>query len=141
MFVQNPNHRGAVAEAAITYAAVQLGVSVFKPISEHGRCDFVFEIRGRLFRVQCKSASRRGEAICIGLESSWRTATRSVRAPYLEAEVDVVAAHCHELGRNYLLPIDLIAGQRAAAGQEIAITRYGRSFARLGPSAPILGER
>jgi prevent-host-death family protein len=109
--VLNPNHRGAVAEAAIAYEATRLGLSVFKPIAEHGRTDLVLEIAGRLLKVQCKSASTNGEVVRIGLESHWQTATRKVRSLYLAGEIDLIAAHCPELGRSYLLPFDVVAGQ------------------------------
>jgi hypothetical protein len=109
--VQNPNHRGAISEAAIAYEAARLGIAVFKPLAEHGRADLVFEIRGSLFKVQCKSASCNGEVIRIGLVSSWQTATRKVRTRYRHDEVDLVAAHCPELDRNYLLPFGLVADQ------------------------------
>jgi prevent-host-death family protein len=111
--VQNPNHRGAVAEAAITLEAVRLGVEVFKPVSEHTRYDLVFGIGSRLFRVQCKSASVSGDVVCIRLVSNWHSPRGYVRTLYTAEEIDFVAAHCHELDRNYLIPIDLIDGQSA----------------------------
>jgi hypothetical protein len=66
--VFNSNHTGAVAEAAIAFAAIQAGLEVFKPLSEHSRADLVFEIGSRLYRVQCKSASKMGEV--LGSDSS-----------------------------------------------------------------------
>jgi hypothetical protein len=44
MFVLMPNDKGPIAELEIAAAAVRLGVSVFKPLSEHLRADLVFEI-------------------------------------------------------------------------------------------------
>ena len=41
------NRKGAIAEAEIAAAAVTLGASVLRPISEHGRYDLVFEIGGQ----------------------------------------------------------------------------------------------
>jgi prevent-host-death family protein len=111
--VENPNHRGAVAEAAITLEAVKLGVEVFKPVSEHTRYDLVFGIGPRLLRVQCKSASVNGDVISIRLVSNWHSPRGYVRTRYTADEIDLVAAHCHELDRNFLLPIELIDGQSA----------------------------
>jgi prevent-host-death family protein len=34
-----------------------------------------------------------------------------VRTRYSADEIDLVAAYCHELGRSYLLPFELLAGQ------------------------------
>jgi len=54
LFVDNPNHKGNIAELEIATAAAKLGLSVSKPIAEHERYDLVIEIGGRLQRVQCK---------------------------------------------------------------------------------------
>jgi prevent-host-death family protein len=111
--VQNPNHRGAIAEAAITLEAVKLGVEVFKPVSEHARYDLVFGIGSRLLRVQCKSATVKEDVICVRLVSNWHSPRGYVRTCYTADEIDLVAAHCHELDRNYLIPIEQVDGQGA----------------------------
>jgi prevent-host-death family protein len=215
MFVMNPNLRGTIGEMAIALEAVQRGIEVFKPLSEHSRCDLVFGIADRLYRVQCKSARRNGEVLFITLVSSWHTPRGYVRNKYSAGEVDLVAAYCHDLDRCYLVPFEVIehgksgiqlrlsppkngqiagvhyaadyelAGavaqlerasgwqpegrgfeshqlhspdpptdhevgahqfrnhfgywmERAAAGDEILITRRGRRYARLGPPDPQL---
>lgn len=109
----NPNRRGAIAEAAVAHAAAVCGVPVFRPLAEHGRCDLVLEVGGRLFRVQCKAATSNGQVVRIGLSSSWRTATRSVRRSYSSREVDLIAAHCPEIQATYLVPIEIVEGQGA----------------------------
>jgi hypothetical protein len=47
------NDKGLVAELAIEFAAVRLGVTVLRP-NEHTRYDLGFDIGGRIWRVQCK---------------------------------------------------------------------------------------
>jgi prevent-host-death family protein len=108
MFAMNPNLRGTVGEMAIALEATRLGVEVFKPLSEHSRCDLIFGIGDRLLRVQCKSARLSGQVLQINLVSSWHTPSGYVRNKYLPSEVDLVAAHCHELDRNYLIPFDRV---------------------------------
>ncbi len=210
----NPNQRGAIAEAAIAYEAVRAGLDVFKPCSEHSRCDLIFGVGSRLLRVQCKTARRSGEVLSIGLVVCRHTPGGYVRTTYSATEIDLVAAHCHELGRSYLLPFDVVAAgktsihlrlsppkngqraaihyaaqyefpgavaqlgerrhgmaevrgssplsstsspageivigshelrerfghwmERAAAGDEVLVTRHGRRFVRLGPADPQL---
>jgi prevent-host-death family protein len=211
----NPNLRGTISEMAIALEAVRLGVDVFKPLSEHSRCDLVFGLNGQMYRVQCKSARLHGYVLAVRLISSWHTPNGYVRNKYTPQEVDLVAAHSHELGRNFLIPFHRVehgksgiqlrlsapknaqraaihfadeyefpgavaqlgrapawhAGgrgfeshqlhspdppshhevgahefrnhfgywmERAAAGDEILITRRGRRYARLGPSDPQL---
>jgi PD-(D/E)XK endonuclease len=48
-----PNQRGAIAEAAITKVAVELGVIVSRPVLD-APYDLVFDLSERLLRVQCK---------------------------------------------------------------------------------------
>ena len=108
----NPNRKGNVAELAIATEAARLGLSVLKPLTEHERYDLVLGIGGRLLRVQCKSASRKGEVIEVRLKSSYHSPTRGyVTSTYDSSEVDAVAVYCEEAACCYLLPIELAAGR------------------------------
>jgi PD-(D/E)XK endonuclease len=69
------DQKGAIAETAIVHAAVKLGIDVYKPICEGGRYDLVFDVAGRLLRVQCKWASRYGDVIAVRTYSSRRSGT------------------------------------------------------------------
>src|SRR5688500_3795617 len=105
----NSNQKGAIAEAAIAYEATRLGVEVYKPLSEHSRADLVFGVGSELYRIQCKTARRSGEIVIVRLSSSWHTPSGYVRTRYSSDEVDLIAAHCHELERSYLLPFARVA--------------------------------
>jgi prevent-host-death family protein len=107
---ESPNHLGSIAEAAITLEAIRLGVEVYKPASEHARADLIFGIGQRTFRIQCKSARRRGDVIAIRFVTSRHTPNGYVRTKYSSREIDFFAAHCRELDRNFLIPIDLVDG-------------------------------
>ena len=63
--MDNPNHKGNVAELAIAKEAASLGLSVLKPLTEHERYDLVLGIGGRLLRVQCKWGSCQGDVIVV----------------------------------------------------------------------------
>jgi prevent-host-death family protein len=125
----NPNLRGTIGEMAIALEAVELGVEVFKPLSEHSRSDLVFGIGGRLYRVQCKSARLSGDVLQINLVSSWHTPNGYVRNRYLPHEVDLVAAHCHELGRNYLIPFDRVEEGKSGIHLRLTPPRNGQRAA------------
>ncbi len=110
--MDNPNHKGNAAELAIAAEASRLGLSVLKPLTEHERYDLVVEVGGRLLRVQCKWASRRGEVIRVRLSSCHHSPTRGyVHSSYEIDEIDVIAVYCHDVGKSYLLPIEDFAGR------------------------------
>jgi PD-(D/E)XK nuclease superfamily protein len=98
------SQKGAVAETAIAYAATRLGIDVYRPVTDGGRCDLIFDLGPRLLRVQCKWASRYGDAVWIRCYSSRRTANGLTRRKYGPDEIDVIAAYCHDNGKCYLLP-------------------------------------
>jgi prevent-host-death family protein len=110
--MENPNHKGNVAELAIAAEAANLGLSVLKPLTEHERYDLVMEVGGRLLRVQCKWATLRGEVVMVRLTGSYHSPTRGyVKSTYGADEVDAIAAYCHALRKCYLLPIEPFAGK------------------------------
>jgi hypothetical protein len=96
----------------IATEACATGVTVLRPMQEHGRYDLAFEIGGRLLRVQCKWGGliREGSVVQVKLESSRCTPRGYVRTSYSEAEIDLVAVYCGDLDRCYLLPSELAAG-------------------------------
>ena len=102
----NPNVKGNVAEMEVMLAAVRGGVTVYKPVAEHGRADLVLEIGDKLHRVQCKWGRllRDGDAIVVKLSSSRYTSAGQVRTTYGANEIDLVAVYCGALDRCYLLP-------------------------------------
>ena len=59
MSMLTTDQKGAVAEAAITLAALKSGVGVFRPLADEPY-DLIFDLGTRLLRVQCKWAVRRG---------------------------------------------------------------------------------
>ena len=105
------NHKGAVAEAKIAAAAIEVGIPVLKPISEHGRYDLAFDLGERLLRVQCKWANRKADVVSVYVGGSYLSANGYVRSTYAADEVDAVAAYCGDLDECYLLPVELVAGQ------------------------------
>jgi hypothetical protein len=91
--VDNPNHKGNVAELAIATEAARLGLSVLKPLTEHERYDLALGLGGV---GRCRT-SRRGY----------------VRATYLAGEIDALGVYCQDLDRCYLLPASMVVGRHA----------------------------
>ncbi len=100
------NQKGAIAELAIALHASRLGISVLRPQTEGLRYDLVFDAAGRLMRVQCKWATRRGDVVRVPMRGSYHSPVRGyVRSTYASDELDGIAAYCEELDRVYWLPI------------------------------------
>jgi hypothetical protein len=51
LFVLSSDWKGAIAEAKIAAAAIELGLPVLRPLVEHARYDLAFEIGDRLYRA------------------------------------------------------------------------------------------
>jgi hypothetical protein len=99
------DQKGAIAELAITLQALELGVDVYRPVSDGGRCDLLFGLGRRLARVQCKTAVLRGDVLAIPCYSARRSANGFCKRPYTTDEIDAIAAYSPELDRCFLLPL------------------------------------
>ncbi len=109
------DQKGNIAELAVAYEATKLGIVVFRPMGEGSRYDLIFDLGGRLLRVQCKWAPRRGEIVSVMCESRRRAIDGIRRRAYTPAEIDAIAAYCPELERCYLLPVGLVANRRGVS--------------------------
>jgi hypothetical protein len=107
------NQKGAIAEAAITKAAVEQGIEVYRPAVEGGRYDMIFALEeGRLLRVQCKWAARHDDVLLIRCYSC-RRAIEGMRVRHYTAdEIDAIAVYSPDTGRCYLIPPRLWDGHR-----------------------------
>jgi hypothetical protein len=105
-----PNQKGAIAETAIAHEAIKLGIDVYRPYSEGGRCDLIFDTGRRLLRVQCKWATRIDAVVSVRLNSSCRAAGGGyVRRSYGPDEIVAIAAYCAVIDKCYYLPISMVA--------------------------------
>jgi hypothetical protein len=103
--VLTSDQKGAIAEARIACAALELGITVSRPLSD-ARYDLVFDFGDRLTRVQCKWANLYNDVIIARCYRARRTAEGCVRRLYQRGEVDAFALYCPEAGACYFLPFD-----------------------------------
>ncbi len=108
-----PSQKGAAAEAQITAAVIQLGLTVLRPLCEGRRYDLVIDLEPTLLRVQCKMARRSRGVLAIGLATCRYTPNGYVRSCYSAAEIDAIGAYSPELGKAYLLPMSAITSRRS----------------------------
>jgi hypothetical protein len=106
-----PGQKGAIAEAAVLAAAVKLHIPVLVPFNEGSRYDLVFDLEGRLTRVQCKWGTVHGDVVRARLSTSRLTPQGYVRTTYARREIDAFAVYCADLDCCYWLPIEEFAGQ------------------------------
>ena len=98
------DQKGAIAELAIAHVAAELGVGVFKPLTDGERYDLIFDFRPRLMRVQCKWALSTATLLIVRCYSCRRAARDCVKRSYTADEIDAIAAYCAELDRCFFLP-------------------------------------
>jgi hypothetical protein len=138
--------KGAIAEAAISAAAVELGLVVLRPFPEGRRYDLVIDNGERLLRVQCKWGRLERSVIVVSLATSRYTPHGYVRTTYTADEIDGVGVYCQDLKRCYYLPIEKVAGRSSiylrvapAANNQAAAINFAAAY-ELGAIAQ-LGER
>jgi len=98
------DRKGSIAESAIAHAAIKLGVSVSKPLTDGDRYDLVFDLGGGLVRVQCKWATLVGDVVRVRCYSSRRTRDGLLKRSYSSEEIDAIAAYCGDLDRCFYFP-------------------------------------
>ena len=115
------DQKGAAAELAIAHVAADLGVGVFKPLTDGERYDLIFDLRPQLVRVQCKWAPLDRETVIVRCYSSRRAREGLRRRTYTASEADAIAAYCPALGRCFFVPAERFEG-------------HTQVMLRLGPS-------
>lgn len=107
------DQKGAIAELAIAHAAAELGVGVFKPLTDGERYDLILDLGSTLLRTQCKWARRCGNVVVVPCYSARRARDGLRKRLYRASEVDAIAAYCFDLGRAFLLIGDDFDGRSA----------------------------
>jgi hypothetical protein len=110
--VLTTDQKGALAEAAIAHAAIELGIGVSRPLGDE-RYDLIFDMRPQLMRVQCKWAVRHGDVVVVRCYRCRRNADGLLRSFYTSDEIDAFAAYCAELQRCYFLAFGDISACQA----------------------------
>ena len=99
------DQKGAVAEAKIATAAIELGIGVSKPLSPLPY-DLVFDLGRSVLRIQCKWAVLDGETVVVRCRRCRRGRQGLIQRRYDEGEVDAFAAYCQALERCFLVLVE-----------------------------------
>ena len=95
----------------IAAEAVKLGVDVYRPVNDGTRCDLIFDLSGRLTRIQCKWAARYGDVLIVRFCRNRRTRNGLLRRVYTSEEIDAFAAYSMDLDRCYFFPFAMCDGR------------------------------
>jgi hypothetical protein len=144
--VLTTNQKGAIAEAQITAAAVELGIGVWRPVVEGCRYDLILDTGDQLLRTQCKWANREQDVVVVRGRTCRHTPRGYVWTTYTGSEIDGIAAWCPDTAECYFVPIRDIDGRAcmhlrlapARNNQELLV--HWASKYRFGAIAQ-LGER
>ncbi len=98
----------AIAEAAIAFEAAKLGLNVYRPMSDGGRCDLILGFGHELMRVQCKWAALHRSVLIVRCSTFRRTGTGWKKTTYSRDDVDVIGAYSIDLDRCFLIPVEMV---------------------------------
>ncbi len=133
--VPSPKARGELAEARFLARAMDLGLTVSKPFGDSARYDFVVDDRGRLGRVQVKSAwtATRHGGYQFGASPAQLKHQRA--RPYRRDEIDFLVAFIAPENAWFIIPIRVLSTrnhfQIAANGRPCPFSRYRNAWRLL----------
>ena len=100
---ENTNLKGLITETAILNYVISQGYSVSLPFGDKNRYDQIWDINGKLLRIQIKTCHLRrtgGEAIEFNCYSS----VNGKRCKYSKVEIDFFATYWNN--QLYLIPVE-----------------------------------
>lgn len=99
--------RGEVTEAIVLAELEKRDVAVSTPFGENHRYDFVLELDGQFYRLQCKTARYQQDKLRFQVNSTSPSNTGQTKANY-KGDVDYFVTHCREGGETDMVPIDAV---------------------------------
>ncbi len=123
--MRNTSQTGEICCTQLMAALALQGKSIFVPLSDHLRYDFLFEEEGKFFRVQCKNARLRKGCIVVYCHSvdSRSQPGHCIRKKYT-GEIDFFGVFCPDNGKCYLIPVEVVEG--LACSLRVELPRNGQ---------------
>ena len=132
---------------------MHLGIDVYRPLNDGTRCDLIFDLAGKLMRVQVKWAHLSGDVLIIRCYRCRRTKAGLLTRSYTANEVDAFAAYSMDLDKCFFLPFEVMQGRNTVQlplapsknNQQAGINwaeayEFGATLSQFGAVAQ-LGER
>lgn len=97
---------GNIAELEVLNYVTKLGYQVSLPFGDRARYDQIWDVKGKLLKVQIKNAKlhQSGDYITVSCKSSNRKDGKLVNRRYTEDEIDFLATFHNN--RCYLIPVN-----------------------------------
>ncbi|ELZ30959.1 hypothetical protein C474_10871 [Halogeometricum pallidum JCM 14848] len=101
----HPKDKGEKVEAAVLSSLVMRDIAVLTPFGENHRYDFVIEIDGSFYRLQCKTGRDEGDKIIFSTRSTGPSRTDLSTSDY-DDDIDFFAVRTLTNDRVYLVSVD-----------------------------------
>jgi hypothetical protein len=103
--MQDNTIKGVLTELQCQKDFIEQGVLVSQPITQDSKYDYIVDINGKLYKIQCKSSSLSTDKSYI----SMRTKTTNVRTMkdtfYSKDDIDYFYTSYE--GKSYLIPVEI----------------------------------
>ncbi|OGL70928.1 endonuclease [Candidatus Uhrbacteria bacterium RIFCSPHIGHO2_02_FULL_47_44] len=104
----NTKLKGDIAEQATILKALQNGWGVLRPVGDRLSYDLVFDIQGRLVKIQIKSAWKNKTGNYVVDNRRTKTNRRVMkRDVYQESDFDFAVVYIEELNLFYVFPVNV----------------------------------
>ena len=101
---------GNITELEVLTYITKLGYQVSIPFGDRERYDQIWDINGKLLRVQVKTSHSTDNAIKFSCRSSHRKEGKCINSKYTSDEIDYFATFWN--GKCYLVPIDEASNEK-----------------------------
>lgn len=122
---ENPKAKGERSEGLILAAFLQARKVVLLPFGDNQRYDMVVEEDGRFIRVQCKTG--RLKSGCLVFDTCSSYAHRGGGKRGYKGEADLFAVYSPDLGKVYVVPVDVVGDRACQLRVDPAVGRQARN--------------
>lgn len=115
----NTKYLGNLTELQCITRFYELGYSVSIPYGDSEKYDMVLDVRGKLYRLQCKHATPRmneeGTITHLTIRTVWQSGytkhSQYKRNQYTKDDCDYFVTHYQ--GKNYLIPVEQCSNEKS----------------------------
>lgn len=102
--MQENTIRGTLTELQCQKDFIQNGILISQPIVQDSKYDFIIDLKGKLYRIQCKSSSLSADEKFILLKTK-STNIRTMKDTYY-TKSDIDFFYTYHQGVSYLIPVE-----------------------------------